>query len=180
MNYSEISNTLGLSSQTVKNYLWYLEKTFILQSVRPYFRNVRKEITKSPIVYFYDLGLRNYLLGFFGRLESPNYFGFILQNFIFHLLIERGSLSLAKVHFWRTLGQAEVDFVSVLGETMVPIEVKYVDFKKPIITRSLRRFIEAYQPKTALVITKKYFAEIEVNKTWVQFLPFWKLIEQEL
>src|SRR3989344_6002662 len=40
VNYSEISNTLGISSQTVKNYLWYLEKTFIVRKVSPYFRNV--------------------------------------------------------------------------------------------------------------------------------------------
>jgi len=60
INYSEIASTLGISLQTLKNYLWYLEKTFIIKKLTPYFRNKRKEITKSPLIYFYDLGLRNY------------------------------------------------------------------------------------------------------------------------
>jgi len=35
INYSEIANTLGISVQTVKKYLWYAEKTFILKRVSP-------------------------------------------------------------------------------------------------------------------------------------------------
>jgi len=31
INYSEISSTLGISIQSVKNYLWYAEKTFVIQ-----------------------------------------------------------------------------------------------------------------------------------------------------
>jgi len=48
INFSEISNTLGLSLPTLKNYLWYTENTFIIQRVTPYFRNLRKEITNLP------------------------------------------------------------------------------------------------------------------------------------
>lgn len=30
----------------MKKYLWYAEKTYIVKTVPPFFRNVRKEITK--------------------------------------------------------------------------------------------------------------------------------------
>ena len=60
ITYSKIGSDLNLSLATVKKYIWYLEKTFIIESVTPFYRNVRKEITKSPVVYFNDLGLRNY------------------------------------------------------------------------------------------------------------------------
>src|SRR3989344_228266 len=33
VNVTELSNTLGIAAPTVKEYLWYLEKTFILQRV---------------------------------------------------------------------------------------------------------------------------------------------------
>jgi len=46
INYSELSSSLGISIKTVKNYIWYAEKTFIIQRVSPYFQNVRKEITE--------------------------------------------------------------------------------------------------------------------------------------
>jgi predicted AAA+ superfamily ATPase len=49
VNYSELSSTLGISLQTVKKHLWYGEKTFILERVSPFFRNVRKEkLTHTP------------------------------------------------------------------------------------------------------------------------------------
>jgi len=52
INYSELSSTLNISYQTVKKYLWYSQKTFLLDIILPYARNVRKEITKSPVPYF--------------------------------------------------------------------------------------------------------------------------------
>ena len=176
LNYSKISNTLNISLQTVKNYLWYLGKTFILEKVSPYFKNIRKEIIKSPIVYFYDLGLRNYSLGLFGELRTPDSLGFSFQNFVFNVLVEKRAFSGAKINFWRTLDKAEVDFIYSWGEKIIPIEVKYANFKKPILQRSLRSFIDKYNPKTALVVTKNFKAQIDHHKTKIQFLPFWELI----
>jgi predicted AAA+ superfamily ATPase len=71
MNYTELSSTLNVSFATVKNYLWYAQKVFLVELIAPYARNIRKEISKSPVPYFWDLGLRNYSLGLFGHLESP-------------------------------------------------------------------------------------------------------------
>lgn len=176
LNYSEISNTLGISSQTVKNYLWYLEKTFITRKVSPYFKNVRKEITKSPIIYFYDPGFRNYALGFFGMLEVPDSLGFSFQNLTFNILSTHCLFSNAKINFWRTIDKAEVDFIYSQGDKIIPIEVKYADFKKPVIEKSLRSFIDRYNPKTALVVTKNFHAYMDYGGTKVKFLPFWELI----
>ncbi|MFP4086537.1 MAG: DUF4143 domain-containing protein, partial [Desulfobacteraceae bacterium] len=123
--FTELSTTLGLSAKTIKNYLFYIQKTFIIDLVSPYYRNVRKEITKSPTCYFYDLGLRNYALGLFGHLVQPLELDFVFQNFVFTLLKERTAFSPAKIHFWRTKDRAEVDFVIDLGKMVIPIEVKY-------------------------------------------------------
>jgi predicted AAA+ superfamily ATPase len=64
------SSTLGISLATVKIYLGYLEKTFILWKATPWFTNIRKEITKAPVYYFRDLGLRNFASGSFGALSD--------------------------------------------------------------------------------------------------------------
>ena len=47
INYSELASILGISIQTVKNYFWYAEKTFVIQKLPSYFKNVRKEITNT-------------------------------------------------------------------------------------------------------------------------------------
>jgi predicted AAA+ superfamily ATPase len=175
LNYSELSSTLCISMQTLKNYLWYAEKTFIIQRITPYFKNVRKEITKSPTVYFYDLGLRNYALGFFGKVEFSPDLGFLFQNFVFNILKEKIRFSNANIHFWRTKDKAEVDFIIDLGKEVLPVEAKYKKLREPQIERSTKSFIEKYQPKQAWVINLNLDKEIKLNNTKIRFLPFYKI-----
>ena len=177
INYSELSSTLGISLQTLKNYLWYVEKTFIIHKLTPYFRNVRKEITKSPVVYFYDLGLRNYALGLFGKVEFSPDIGFLFQNFIFNIIKEKIRFTGASVHFWRTKDKAEVDFIIDFGKEVIPIEAKYKKLKEPTVERSLRSFVEKYHPKEAWVINLALEYEVKVGQTIIKFLPFYRLLK---
>jgi hypothetical protein len=174
LNYSEITRTLGISIQTLKNYLWYAEKTFVVEQIRPYFKNIRKEITKAPTVYFFDSGLRNYAIGIFSQLNT-RYDGFLFQNFIFGILKEEIAFQNAVIKYWRTKDQSEVDFIIETGENVLPIEVKYKDFKKEEIERSFRNFIEKYKPKIALVVNKSFEGKMMVSDTEIRFVPFWKL-----
>ena len=175
VNISEISRTLGVSQETVKNYLWYLQKTFILNKITPYFKNVRKEITKTPIFYFYDLGLRNYAIGLFGNINKLQDKGFLFENFIFNIFKEKMRNTSAKIHFWRTKNGAEVDFVLDSGREQDAVEVKYSFLKKPEITRSFRSFIERYNPKRAFIISLNLEDTLIVNETEVNFLPYFKI-----
>jgi hypothetical protein len=175
INYSELSSTLGISTQTVKSYLNYLEKTFIVRKITPYFKNIRKEISKSPMIYFCDLGLRNYSLGLFGNLEQPSEIGLVFQNFIFNILKERYFLSSQELHFWRTKDKAEVDLIIELGKKIIPVEIKYKQLKIPKIERALCSFISKYQPKDAWIINLSLERKIKIKKTLVHFLPFHKI-----
>jgi len=180
INYSELSSTLGIALQTIKKYLWYAEKTFIIQRISPYFRNTRKEITKSPVAYFYDVGLRNYALGLYGSLIHFPETGFVFQNFVFNLLKEKFLFSPAEIHFWRTKDKAEVDFVINIGQQTLPIEVKFKELKRPEIGRSLRSFITRYQPEVAWVINMELNEKINLDKTEIHFLPFWGIVDTEM
>ena len=176
LNYSEISATLGISLATIKNYLYYLENTFILKLLPPFFRNLRSEITKSPSVYFYDPGMRNYALGVFGNLTRPDDLGFLFQNFVFNELCEKICYSNIKINYWRTKDKAEVDFVLNTADKIIPIEAKYQKFAQPAIERSLRSFIEKYQPVKAAVVNRNFKRQIIIGKTTLEFLPFWELL----
>lgn len=171
---SEISSTLGISYKTVKDYLWYLEKTFIIHRLSPFFKNVRKEISKSPVFYFYDLGLRNFAIGTFGNVVDPKEKSFLFENFVFNLLKEKIRDSSAVIHFWRTKDRAKVDFVINYGKEQVPLEVKYREFKEPAMTRSFQNFIERYHPERAFVVNLNLNKVLFRNKTKIQFVPFYK------
>jgi len=176
VNHSELSSTVGLALQTIKNYLWYAEKTFVIGRLTPYFSNIRKEITKSPIYYFYDIGLRNYPLGLFGRPLNSNDLGQIFENFVYNILKEKYRYNAASLHFWRTKDKAEVDFIIDSGNSLLPIEVKYKKMKQAEIKRSLRNFIEKYKPEKAFIINLSLEETIAVGKTEVVIMPFWKLL----
>lgn len=179
VNYSELSSTVGISLKTIKNYLWYAQKTFILRKITPYFTNIRKELSKSPVVYFYDIGLRNYALGFFGNLTLPSELGFVFQNFILNILKEKIRFTAGELHFWRTKDKAEVDFIIKLGKNIIPVETKFKELRKPEIDRSLRNFILKYRPKKAYIINLKLRESIKVNETKIDFLPFYELVKEE-
>ena len=180
INFSELANTLGLSLQTLKNYLWYAENTFILQRIAPYFRNVRKEISKSPTVYFYDTGLRNYSLGIFGRILRQDDLGFVFQNLLFLVLLEKIRWSSAGIRYWRSKSGSEIDFVIDLGKKSLPIEVKYKEFSQPIIPRSFHGFIEKYQPERCIVLNKNLKTKINFKGSEVLFLTIWDLIQEDI
>ena len=176
VNFSELTSTLGISVRTLKEYLWYLEKTFILKRINPYFKNVRKEITKSPIFYYYDLGLRNFASGSFGSLQDK---GFVFQNFVFNVLREKVRLSSSKICFWRTKDKAEIDFVVDSGKNLIPIEVKYKKLAAAKIPTSLRSFIKRYKPEKSLIINLSMDEVVVLNQTKIHILPFYKILESD-
>ncbi|PIP31581.1 ATPase, partial [bacterium (Candidatus Gribaldobacteria) CG23_combo_of_CG06-09_8_20_14_all_37_87_8] len=175
VNFTELSSTLRISAKTIKNYLWYLEKTFVLKRVDPFFRNIRKEISKAPVYYFNDLGLKNYALNEFGNALNFQNAGFLFENFVYKLIQEQTQDSSAKINFWRTTDKAEVDFVLNFGKEIVPIEAKYSHLKEPTLTRSLRGFIEKYRPKRVFVVNLSLNQKIKIDGSEINFTPFYLL-----
>lgn len=175
INYSELSNTLDLAIKTLKTYLWYMEKTFILNRVNPFFSNKRKEITKSPIYYFYDLGLKNYAVNSFRNIVSLTDIGFQFQNYVFNILKEKIKKSSVIINFWRTKEKAEVDFVINSGRGVIPVEVKYRKLEKPEIQRSMQSFIKKYQPKKAFIVNLEMKKKVIRDKTEIYFMPFYEI-----
>ncbi len=176
VNVTELSGSLGVVQETVSHYLWYLEKTFILHKVTPFFKNVRSEITKSPVYYFVDLGLKNYSINQFGTatlLIPPP--GLLFENFVYNILHEHFGLSPATIHFWRTQDKAEVDFVIDTGLQAIPVEVKYTSIKSAEVTRSFQSFLAKYKPKDAYIIHLGEYQQRVIEETTVHFLPFYNL-----
>jgi len=177
VNYNELSGTIGLSLPTIKNYLWYMEKTYIIQRLSPYFKNIRKEIAKSPVYYFQDIGLRNYAIGALGNIALPNDFGFPFENLVFNIIKQNLRFSGADVYFWRTKDGAEVDFIVDFRTHLMPIEVKYQKLAKPELSRSFLSFIKKYRPSDAVVVNLSLDFTLSIEDTNIRFMPFYKLME---
>ncbi|MEK7526099.1 MAG: ATP-binding protein [Patescibacteria group bacterium] len=176
VNVNELSATIGISNKTIQHYLWYLEETFVIKKVTPFYRNIRSEITKAPIYYFVDLGLRNYLLGLFGLPLIPNELvGHLFENAIFSMLRLVNDIPVNGIHFWRTKDNAEVDFVINTGTGVIPLEVKYTELKQPGTTRSFKSFLGKYKPSKAYIVHLGSDMADVLNETEVLFIPYYKV-----
>jgi predicted AAA+ superfamily ATPase len=176
INMSEISNTLPIHQVTLDNYFYYLEQTFLIDRLRPYFKNTRKEIIKSPKEYFNDLGIRNFAINNFNNLNIRENKGFIFENFVYLILKEKLG-SDYKINFWRTKAGAEVDFIILKDLRPIPIESKAKYFKKPSITQSMRSFINTYKPEIAFVINSNLNEEIKIDNSIVRFMDIKRFVE---
>jgi len=177
VNYSEMSNSIDLSFETLKQYLYYMEKTFIVSSIKPYFTNPESELTKNPIYYFNDLGMRNYIynrLSYYDPIISGS---MLFQNLVFLLLNNQNAKT--KMNYWRTKDKAEVDFIVSVGSIITPVEVKYSDLDSTTVSRSFTHFINKYSPKTAIVVNKSFYGQREMGSTKILFIPYFELMNQD-
>jgi len=109
VNTTELAATLGVSRAATEHHLAVMQRSFHLALVRPFWSNVRKELTKMPKAYFCDLGLRNFFVGRFEGTATRTDLGPLLENAVFRQLLERDAHD--EIRFWRTADQHEVDFV---------------------------------------------------------------------
>lgn len=171
INLHEISSTIRLNHRTLDNYLYLLENTYVLVRLRPYFTNLRKELTKMPKVYFIDTGLRNFALKNFAAFEDNRDKGSLLENFCFSSLVKiwKGS-----IYFWRTKEKTEVDFlVKDMYGNIIPIEVKAQRLAKPVISRGFQSFLKKYKVKKGYIVNLDLKSKVKLNDTIIEFiLPY--------
>ncbi|MEA1926028.1 MAG: DUF4143 domain-containing protein [Patescibacteria group bacterium] len=167
IKYEELSNVSNLNYKEVINHLNILDKTFVIKLIKPFFTNKRTELTKNPKNYFIDLGLRNYLLDDFRHAKNRNDLGVIMENYAYNLL--QNSNITRELKYWRTKSRAEIDFVVEKEQNIYPVEIKYAS--RRIIGKSFYSFIEKFDPKTGIILTKDYLAEEKIRNTKVKFIP---------
>ncbi len=124
LNITELSNTLRLAKKTVEDYIFLLENTYIIKRVRPFYRNIRSELTKMSKIFFEDTGLMNILVN---KSFSMKMTWELLENSIYSQL--RKNIEVEHLYFWRTNTNQEIDFVVDCitrnrEARLVPIEVK--------------------------------------------------------
>ena len=140
LNANELSSTLRIRSETIANYVYVLQKCFHITLVKPFYQNLRKELTKMPKVYLHDNGMRNSLLNNFQPINERIDKGMLWENTVFSLLCEKHNID--EIFFWRTADGNEVDFVLPKIENPQAIECKFDANTKN--STKYKKFIENY------------------------------------
>lgn len=110
VNSQELAASLQIAHKTVEEYLYVMQKSYQIAFIKPFYKNLRKELTKMPKVYFYDLGLRNLLLNNFNQISKRLDKGAYLENIAFREFLNQ-THNIDRIKFWRTQDKKEVDFI---------------------------------------------------------------------
>ncbi len=125
INTKELATTLKVRNETVNHYLEVMQKCFHIAMIKPFHRNLRKELVKMPKAYLLDTGLRNCLINNFQPIIARTDNGELWENMCFKLLAEKYLIE--DIHFWRTADGNEVDFVLPEIEKPFALEIKFSD-----------------------------------------------------
>lgn len=161
-NASEIGKSLGLSYHTVNTYLDYLQNAYLISSLQPYFKNLKKRLARRPKVYWQDSGLLHSLMGVTSRedlLSQPwvgaSWEGWVIHQILFHL---RARGEPFEAYHLRTNDGYELDLILVFSKGCWAFEIKLSsapntdDFRKlgasADLIRADKRILLSRSPRT--------------------------------
>lgn len=128
INYDSMASEIGVSNNTIKNWLSILEASFIVVQLQPYFTNIGKRLIKTPKLYFVETGLAAYLLGIesLAQMHRDPLRGHLFENMVvMELMKTRFNQGLdPHLFFYRDQQKHEVDVVYQKAHQLIPIEIK--------------------------------------------------------
>lgn len=153
VSYNEVGQLIGLDPKTVERYVDILEKSFVIFRLGSFSRNLRNELKSSRKIYFWDLGIRNVVIGNLSQVENRTDVGALWENMCIAERMKQLNYrdSLAHSWFWRTLQQKEIDYLEEENGTLRAFEFKWNERKSS--TKCPSSFATAYPDATFQVVT---------------------------
>ena len=166
-SFNKFAKVLGISVDTVKEYIGYFEMAFLIKSVEKWTTSWSEKIYAQKKIYLWDLGVKSLLTGS-GDLGSK------AENAVLIELLRSG---ISGGYFAES--EREVDFVMGTVESPLPLEVKYLesfDWQDKRFA-GLRLFLKRFPAtRKALIVTKGAETTMEVNGVEINALPLWKFL----
>jgi predicted AAA+ superfamily ATPase len=178
LSYSEVSRDLGVAVNTVKRYLRFLEISYQVFLLRPLLPTVTARLVKSPKLYWTDPGLARLLSERMSLDEGAPFETTVLDELLRWSSWQPDPPGL---HFYRTSGGREVDFILHNAQRLLAIEAKasraahrtdagaLLDFLKSVPVPSLARKAK----RLGLVVTRGREVEQLADHVWA--IPDWRL-----
>lgn len=128
LNSSALGSEVGVSHNTIREWLSVLEASYLIFRLRPFHANLGKRLVKTPKLYFVDVGLASHLLGIRERLHLSSH---PLRGALFENLVVAEALKQRfhsgkdnNLYFFRDQSGNEVDLVAEEGANCHAIEIK--------------------------------------------------------
>ena len=128
VNMANLGRDTGVVHKTIAGWLDVLEACDVIFRLEPYQANIRKRLTRTPKLYFVDVGLASYLLGIRGpeHVQSSPHRGSLFENAAVVEAVKHAYNRAQQRDLWflRTEDGFECDLLAQRGDGLVGIEVK--------------------------------------------------------
>lgn len=175
LNQSSLGNEVGVSSNTITQWLSILEASFVVFTLAPWSANLGKRLVKSTKVYFYDVGLACWLLGI-KTVEQLQYHplrGALFENLVVLEVMkaQRNQGLREPLYFFRDSNGLEVDLLLERAEGLVLVEIKASQTVAAPLFKGLRT-VSALLGERVKKQYLVYGGDALQERTGVQVLPF--------
>ena len=170
LSFNKMAHTLGVTSDTIKDYIHYFQSAFLLGSLDKFSGNINDRIYSGKKIYFADTGIKLML--------SALDFGALAENACFNWLHFQN----VECGYYAEL-QKEVDFVCRRQQQLLPVESKYmshVDFSEERWQGLKLFFKRKPEVKTAVIVTKDVSQTFEWEGKSIVAVPLWKFLSEPL
>ncbi len=152
INETKVASECGVSRTTVHGYIEILLDTLLARQIPAYIKQAKRRITRSPKIYFADVGVVNSLAKRGSIAPGSNAYGAAFENYICHELSAHTSYSKQRydISYWRLTTGIEVDFI--LGDMNVAIEVKSSNNIGNRHLKNLRELAKDHTPQRKILL----------------------------
>ena len=162
------ANYTSLSTDTIINYLSYLEDAFLLFSVSHYDHSMKKQINKPKKLYCIDTGMINAV-----SFRFSDNLGQLYENLVF-LQLKRSN---HEMYYWQSAKGHEVDFVIKEGlKASQLIQVCFDVSDAETKSREIRGMVKGlnyFDLSKGTIITSDSFHEEIVDGKMLRYVPLW-------
>jgi predicted AAA+ superfamily ATPase len=123
-NFSEIAKAAGITGQTARRFVRYLELSYQVLLLPPWFRNAAKRLRKSPKLHYLDPGVLRAITRRTGPLTGHEFESAVVAEI--HKQIRTHELP-AELYHLSTVDGREVDLLIELEQGYIAIEVKQAE-----------------------------------------------------
>ena len=169
-----LGSDIGLSLQTLRDYLGLLEKACLFSQIYNRGIGFRQRSLRQRKVYSTSTNALVFKLSSSPTSELFNlHLGQIIENYVFNYL---SRASLGEIFFFRQRQVKEVDFIVSVSDKTMPIEVKYQANLKPSDYKSLIYYCHQEKLSEAVVITNDTHQLFKLDNVTLRLIPAYFLV----
>lgn len=158
LNYDSLSRKLGKSKQTLMNYIFYLEYSLVVKTIknlRPGFLATSRKMRK---IYFTNSAFQSAIKGL--SYDDP-------EKSVKNMVMQSADLE----NYYRE-GNDEIDFLWIRKGQVIPVELKYGAYQLDRVVGVLKK-IGLHK---GIIVSKDQYAVRKKEEVEIQVIPIWLFV----